>query len=122
MYNGLMGKSGNQPRRVFRAVGTVAAALYVAFLIGERAPLFRNADFASVSVYLLFLVFACGYGFLWKREIISGIILIVWYGLQWTLVLWVWADGGLTLILGTPIALLGIAVVVFSLVRKTPAN
>ena len=110
-----MKKSSNIFRNILRILGTVAAILYVLFLIAEGVPLYKEATFADISVYLLFLVFALGFYFLWKNEFISGLILVAWHGIQWCLVFWVWVDGGMTLILGIPIGILGIIVLIYGI-------
>jgi hypothetical protein len=46
------------------------------------------------------------------------LILIAWYGLQWALVLWVWEDGGMTLILGFPIAIFGVLALIYGIGKK----
>ena len=111
-------RSADLFRTILRILGTIAAFLYVLFLIGEGVPLFKEVSFADISVYLLFLVFVLGYYFLWKNELISGLILIAWHGLQWILVYKVWVDGGMTLILGIPLGLFGIIVLIYG-IRKT---
>jgi hypothetical protein len=110
-----MNKSTKIFRNILRILGTVSAVLYIIFLFAEGVPLYKEATFADNSVYLLFLVFAVGYYFLWKNEFISGLILIAWHGLQWCLVFWVWVDGGMTLILGIPIGLLGIIILIYGI-------
>ena len=117
-----MNKSSNLFRNVLRILGTIAGILYLLFLIAEAVPFFNGAAFADTSVYLLFLVFGLGYYFLWKNELISGLILMVWHGLQWILVFWVWVDGALTLILGVPIGLLGVIVFIYGLRRKSASR
>jgi len=112
-------KSKNTFRNILRILGTISVILYILFLIGEGIPLFRPTSFADISVYLLFLVFLLGYYFLWKNELISGIILIAMYGLQWLLVFTVWVDGGLTLIIGFPILIIGILTLIFGIRQKT---
>ena len=111
-------KSTNLFRTILRIFGTIAAFLYILFLIGEGIPLFNDPHFEGVSVYLLFLIFVLGFYYLWKNEVISGIILITWHVLQWLLVFLVWVDGGLTLILGIPIGFFGIAVLIFGLLKR----
>lgn len=113
-----MKKSAKSFRTTLRVLGIVAFALYVLFLIGERVPLGLQATFADTSVYLLFLVFVLGFVVLWKNELIAGIILIVWYGIQWCLVLWVWVDGGMTVILGFPIAVLGVLSLIYGIKQR----
>jgi len=115
-----MKKPANLFRNILRILGTIAAVLYIMFLIDEGVPLFAQATFADTSVYLLFLLFVLGYYFLWKNEFISGLILIAWHGLQWILVFWVWVDGELTLILGIPVGILGIIVLIYGFLNKAP--
>lgn len=104
-------------RKVLRVVSVIGLLLYILFLIGERVPLF-GAGFADASVYLLFLVFLVGFAVFWKNELVSGLILIAWYGLQWVLVLWVWPDGGMTVILGFPIAVFGVIALVYGISER----
>jgi len=105
-------------RNILRILGTIALLFYLLFLIFEGIPPFRATSFADISVYLLFLIFLSGYYFLWKNELLSGILLIGWYGLQWLLVFTVWVDGGITLIIGLPIALIGIVELIFARKKK----
>ena len=112
-----MKKPADKFRKILRILGTIAVALYILFLIAEGIPLSTESSFADVSVYLLFLLFILGYYFLWKNELISGIILIIWHAIQWVLVFWVWVDGGLTLIFGLPLGIFGIIVLIYG-VRK----
>jgi len=107
-------KSKNLFRKILRILGTIAVPFYLLFLIFEGIPPFKSTSFADISVYLLFLIFLTGYYFLWKNELLAGILLIAWYGLQWILVFTVWVDGGVTLIIGLPIALLGIAALILA--------
>ena len=108
-------KSTNLIRNILRILGTIGAILYILFLIDEDVPLNKEATFADISVYLLFLVFVLGYYFLWKNELLSGLILIVWHGLQWILVYWIWVDGSMTLILGIPLGLFGFIVLIYGI-------
>ncbi len=103
----------NRTRNIFRILGTIALAFYIAFLIGESTTLSNRITFADISVYLLFAVFIVAYYFLWKNELISGIMILAWYALELILVFWVWVDGGLTLILGFPIVVLGVFLVIY---------
>jgi len=111
-------KSAKVFRTTLRVLSIVALILYILFLFGERVPLGFQATFAETSVYLLFLVFALGFVVLWMNELIAGIILIVWYGIQWCLVLWVWVDGGMTVILGFPIAVLGVLILIYGIKQR----
>ena len=105
-------------RNILRGLSLVAVILYILFLVFEGVPLDPTGSFADLSVYLLFLVFLLGCLFLWKDEFVSGLILIAWYGIQWCLVLWVWVDGGMTLILGLPIAILGVLALIYGIAKK----
>ena len=100
---------------ILRILVTIAAILYIVFLVAEGVPLNNEATFADISVYLLFAFFVVGYYFLWKNEIVSGLILIAWHAIQWILVFWVWVDGGMTLILGIPIGILGIIILIYGI-------
>ncbi len=113
-----MKKPSEKFRNILRVLGVLAAAMYILFLICEQVPLFITRSFADMSVYLLFLVFVLGFFFLWKNELISGIILIIWHGIQWFLVFWVWPDGALTLFFGLPIGILGILLLVYGIRKK----
>ena len=104
--------------RTLRVLGIVALALYILFLIMERVPLGFRTPFAESSVYLLFLIFVLGFIFLWRNELVSGLILMVWHLLQWCLVLWVWPDGDMTLIFGLPIGVLGLLIFLFGLSQR----
>jgi len=112
-----MNRSAILFRNILRILGTIAAILYILFLIDEGVPLLKEPSFADISVYLLFLVFVLGYYFLWKNELISGLILIAWHGLQWFLVYWVWIDGSMTLILGIPLGSFGVIVLIFGITK-----
>jgi len=113
-----MKKSTQKFRNALRILSIIAFILYILFLIGERVPLNLKGSFADISVYLLFLVFVLGFVILWKNEIAAGLILIIWYGIQWCLVLWVWPDGGMTVILGFPIAILGVLILIYGISNK----
>jgi hypothetical protein len=113
-----MSKSSSLYRNILRILGTIAAILYILFLVFEGVPLFNNPTFAETTVYLLFLIFVVGYYFLWKNEFLSGLILVVWHIIQWILVFFVWPDGGITLILGLPIGILGILVLIYGIRKK----
>jgi len=113
-----MRKSSSLIRNILRILGTLAAILYIIFLVFEGVPIFKSATFADITVYLLFLVFVLGYIVLWKNELISGVILIVWHIIQWILVFFVWPDGGMTLILGLPIGILGILALIYGFRKK----
>jgi hypothetical protein len=113
-----MKNSKNKSNRVLKIIGVIGVILYLLFLVGEKAPLFNNASFFSISIYLLFLIFLLGILFLWKNVIVAGIICIFWYAIQWALVLCVWPDGGATLVLGFPITIFGIVVLIIGIIQK----
>ena len=113
-----MKKSKNLFRNILRIFGTMSAIFYVLFLFDLSFSQSASLTFADLSPYLLFVVFILGYFFLWKHELISGIVLIAWHGLQWCLVIWVWVDGELTLIFGFPIAILGILLVIYGIRKR----
>ncbi|WP_167613398.1 hypothetical protein [Maribellus sediminis] len=104
-----------------KIVGIFGVVLYVLFLLEEKVPLFKNVSFAEVSVYLLFVIYLIGILTLWRNLIAAGIICILWHVIQWTLVLWVWVDGDMTLIFGFPIAIYGLVVLVIGLLQKRKA-
>ena len=111
----------NAYRNVLRTLCTIAVLGYILFLIGEGVPIFKELNFADISVYLLFAVFVLAYIFLWKNELISGILLVAWYGLEWCLVLWVWVDGDMVIVLGFPIFIIGILVLIYGIRHKAPS-
>ncbi|MBG0770291.1 MAG: hypothetical protein H0S82_01205 [Anaerolineaceae bacterium] len=113
-----MVKPARKARTVLRVLGIVALALYILFLIMERVPLSFGVPFAETSVYLLFLIFVLGFILLWKNELVSGLILMVWHVLQWCLVFWVWPDGDMTLIFGLPIGILGLFIFIYGLSKR----
>ncbi len=113
-----MNDQGNTKfRNVLRVLGSIAFVAYVVFFIGEAVTPFQAKLKEVISVYLLFAVFVTGFFYLWKNEMKAGFIWIIWYAIQWCLVFWVWIDGDMTLILGLPIALLGILMIIYG-VRK----
>ena len=105
-------------RRILRVLGLLAMIGYILFIIAENPPLLNNSTFADMSVYLLFLFFLLSAVLLWKYELTAGILFIGWYGLQWILVFLVWTDGALTLVMGLPIASIGILAVVYGIIRR----
>ena len=112
-------KYPNLFRNILRISGTIAAVFYILFLVAEGVPVSRGAAFAEISVYLLFALFILGFIFLWMNELVSGLLLIIWYALEWILVFWVWVDGALTLILGIPIGILGIILLIYGIKKTT---
>ena len=115
-------KHNNAYRNVLRILGTIAALGYILFLIDFGVPHFKELNFADTSIYLLFAVFMLGYMFLWKNELISGILIVLWYALEWCLVLWVWVDGDMVIVLGFPIFIIGILVLFYGIRHKAHSN
>jgi len=101
-----------------RILGILAIIGYILFLFGEQAPLFHDTSFQDVSVYLLFLIFLAGFLTLWKYELISGILLVAWYGCEWCLGLWVWDDPDMALVMGFPIFIIGILALIYGLRKR----
>ena len=92
---------------LLRILTTLAAIIYAVIFIGEITPPFYESGFGVVIVYVLFAFFLLGYFYLWKNEKISGVILVIWYGLLWIAGVWIWTNAGMVLVLGIPILLLG---------------
>jgi hypothetical protein len=114
-----------QPSEVYqliiRILTVLAFIVYILSLIGEKAPLFRGASFQDVSVYLLFIVFLAGFLTIWRYELISGILLVAWYGFEWCLGLWVWNDPDMALVMGFSIFIIGLLAIIYG-VRKRAAS
>ena len=106
---------------IIRILIVLALIVYIIALIGENAPLFKEASFQDVSVYLLFIVFLAGFLTMWRYELISGILLVAWYGFEWCLGLWVWDDPDLALVMGVLIFIIGILSIIYG-VRKRAAS
>jgi hypothetical protein len=104
-----------------RILSVIALIVYIIFLIGEKAPLIGEASFQGISVYLLFLVFLAGFIAIWRYELLSGILYIVWYGFEWCLGLWVWEDSQMVLAMGFPIFIVGLLSIIYGL-RKRSAS
>jgi len=106
---------------IIRILTVLAFIIYIISLIGEKAPLFGGASFQDISVYLLFIVFLAGFLTIWRYELISGILLVVWYGFEWCLGLWVWEDPDMALVLGFLIFVTGVLSIIYG-VRKRAAS
>ena len=94
-------------RIVLKILASVAAIFYVVFLVDEKVAVATIISLEGIAVYLLFIFFLIGYLYIWKNEIVAGVLWVMWYALQWGLVFTVWSNGTLTLVLGFPIPLLG---------------
>ena len=65
-------------------------------------------------VYVLFITFLAGYYFMWRSELISGIIIVWWYLLMWLSALFIWVtDAGMVLVLGFPVFIFGILLIIW---------
>ena len=106
---------------IIRILTSLALVVYIIFLIGEKTPLFREVSFQNISVYLLFLVFLAGFITIWRRELVSGILLVAWYGFEWCLGLWVWDDADMVLFMGIPIFITGLLAIIYG-IRKRAAS
>lgn len=95
-------------RIVLKILASVAVIFYVVFLVDEEISLVKAISLEAITVYLLFIFFLFGYIYVWRNEMIAGILWVIWYILQWVLVLNVWTDGGMTLVLGFPIPIIGL--------------
>jgi hypothetical protein len=104
-------------RRTLIIFGSIGMAIYLFFILTSGLPGIHNLNFSEISVYLLFLVFAIAYFSLWKSLTVSGILFTLFFILQLILVIYVWEDGGLTLLLGIPVLFFGIVVTLFGLNR-----
>ncbi|WP_340114258.1 DUF7670 domain-containing protein [Maribellus mangrovi] len=106
-------------RLIVRILGLLALIGYVLFLIDEGIPLLTSqATFADISAYILFAVFLAAFILLWKHELLSGILMIVWFGLVLFCIFNVWEDAALAGILALPIAIIGIVVFIFGILKK----
>jgi len=103
---------------IIRILTSIALIVYIIFLIGNGTPLFKGDSFQDFSVYLLFLVFLAGFLTVWRYELISGILLVAWYGFEWCLALWVWEDPDMVLAMGFPIFITGILSVIYGAKKR----
>lgn len=100
-------------------LATLAVNGYILFLISEGIK-FGDLNAENNTVALLALFFLVNYIILWKNELLAGILLIVWFAVQWALVLWVWQDGEMTLIFGFPIFIMVILALIYGIRYKDP--
>ena len=114
-----MKKSMKIYRIIIRILGSLALVGYIQFLIEEGVPLLTSGvSFADISVYILFTVFLAAYILLWKQELLSGILMIIWYGLLLLCVFEVWDNAALVAALAIPIPIIGIVVIIFGILKK----
>ena len=123
-----MASSFNKWYRLARRIlGTIAALAYAHFIVDASIHFQDSGEstFGGAMMYALFAFFLLAYYFLWKNELISGVLLILWYGFLWILVMFVWHAAAMTIILGLPIFVLGLILTVRALIVKhssTPAG
>lgn len=114
-----MKKSLRIYRLFVRILGTLALIGYIRFLIDEGVPLLTSqATFEDISAYILFAVFFAAFILLWKHELLSGILMLVWYGLILLCIFEVWKNAALVGIVALPIAIIGIVVLIFGILKK----
>ncbi len=107
---------------ILRIIATLALSGYAIFLT-DLTIYWVNNDYSLFRIvisteYLMFLIFILGYYYVWKNELISGVIIVFWHMLQWVFVHWVWEDAALTLVFGIPIGLIGISLLVYGILDK----
>lgn len=106
-------------RLIVRILGTLALIGYILFLIDGGVPLLANdVTFTDISVYIVFAVFLVAFILLWKHELIAGILMLVWYGLVLVCIFEVWENAALAGIVALPIAIIGIVVLIFGILKR----
>ncbi|WP_370478009.1 DUF7670 domain-containing protein [Tamlana flava] len=114
-----MKKSFRIYRLIIRILGLLALMGYILFLIDEGVPLLtKQPTFADISVYMLFAIFLAAFICLWKYELISGILMLVWYGLVLLCIFEVWENAALVGMVALPISIIGIMVLIFGILKK----
>ncbi|MBL6962777.1 MAG: hypothetical protein ISR55_03070 [Bacteroidetes bacterium] len=103
---------------VLRVILTLAVTGYLLTIIGKIFQPNDESTFGTIMIYALFVLFVVGYLYCWKNEVISGLIIMIWHGLQWVFILWVWKDASITLTLGIPIFIIGILFLIYGLGKK----
>lgn len=100
-------------------LGSLALLGYILFLANEGIPLLTSqATFADISAYILLAVFLAAFILLWKHELLSGILMLIWFGLVLFCIFNVWEDAALVGIVALPIAIIGIVVSIFGILKK----
>jgi len=100
-------------RNALRVLGFAATLGYILFLISELTGGFSGTSVELVTMISLFVVFLAGLFFLWRNEVLVGIIWMGWYALLWILVLTVWNAAGMTVLIGLPVFILGVLLFLF---------
>ena len=106
-------------RLIVRILGILALMGYVLSIIdGGIPPIANDMTIADISAYILFAVFLAAFILLWKHELISGILMLVWYGIVLFCIFKVWENAALAGIVALPIAIIGIVVLIFGILKR----
>ncbi|MDX1544410.1 MAG: hypothetical protein R3214_10730 [Christiangramia sp.] len=100
-----------------KIITSMAMVGYIIFLMLESAALYNESS--ALTGYFLFSLFAVGYILLWKQKVIAGMVFLIWYTIQWYMVFLVWEKGLMTLLLGLPVAVLGLLILLNGIKKKT---
>lgn len=100
-----------------KIVASMALVGYIILLLAKNAALYTESS--ELTSYFLFSLFTVGYILLWKQKVIAGMVFLIWYTIQWYMVFLVWEKGIMTLILGFPIAVLGLLILLNGIKKKT---
>ena len=100
-----------------KIITSMAMVGYIIFLMLESSALYNESS--ELTGYFQFSLFAVGYILLWKQKVIAGMVFLIWYTIQWYMVFLVWEKGLMTLILGFPIAALGLLILLNGIKKKT---
>lgn len=105
-------------RNILRILTTLAALLYLTFIIAElipsHEPEVRESNLGIAMVFVLFIWFGIGYYNVWKNEKRAGIILTTWWIALFLTAWFIWYYGNVTIILGFPIFILGVLLLIYS--------
>ncbi|MCM8569891.1 hypothetical protein NE848_10905 [Gramella jeungdoensis] len=99
-----------------KIITSMAMVGYIILLMVESAALYTESS--ELTGYFLFSLFLVGYILLWKHKVISGMVFLIWYSIQWYMVFLVWEKGMMTLLLGLPIAALGLLILLNGIKKK----
>ena len=92
--------------------GILYAALIISFLIFENPN--SEITLEGIIVTLAVVIFFIGYYYSWKNEMIAGIIFIFWWGIMWSLGLFVAErDRGAGVVMGVPMFIIAILFIVY---------
>mgnify|MGYP007051347777 FL=1 len=95
---------------------SIALIGYFILFMAESAGLYSETN--ALTGYFLFGLFLTGYILLWKQKVIAGIVFLIWYSIQWYMVFLIWEKGLMTLLLGLPIAALGLLILLNGIKKK----